>query len=350
MGCYLEEYRARVGTWAGKLAWRGEVIKRGQAKCGDDIGAASKCLGLTLLSSLTIAVLLIIGGIEQNPGPSGEMDTTARDVCTGCGRHLKTGIQCEMCGKIYHYNCGNGKVQRAVKVNWCCEECMREKVVVLQEQLKEALNQVNDLKDKIRELEDKLKMTGPVEKGSIPAEKKSIPAENKEAKCLVVGDSLVRNVGLGHSDMKVECFPGIKTVQLHKVLEKREPAGAETETAIIHVGTNDLSEMRNLDYIMGGAYVLVATAKKKLPNCKLVLSGVLRRRDIPWRRIGGLNDRLARVADTEGLTFVDPNSWIEDGDFGRDGVHLNVRGKRHLGKLYARVSGLGSGGTAEGKQ
>jgi hypothetical protein len=48
-------------------------------------------------------------------------------------------------------------------------------------------------------------------------ERDSIPVENKVAKCLVVGDS-VRNVGLGHSDIKVECFPGIKTVQLHKVL------------------------------------------------------------------------------------------------------------------------------------
>ena len=50
------------------------------AKCSDDIGAKSKCLGLTLLSSLIIAVLLIIGGIEQNPGPSGEMDSTASDM------------------------------------------------------------------------------------------------------------------------------------------------------------------------------------------------------------------------------------------------------------------------------
>jgi hypothetical protein len=51
-----------------------------------------------------------------------------------------------------------------------------------------------------------------------------------------------------------------------------------------------------------------------------------------------------------GLTFVDPNSWIEDGDFGRDGVHLNERGKRHLGNLYARFSGLEVGGSAESKR
>jgi hypothetical protein len=165
---------------------------------------------------------------------------------------------------------------------------------------------------------------------------------------MVVGDSLVRNVGADHGDMKVECFPGIKTEQLHRVMERRELAGAET--LIIHVGTNDLRTTKNLDFIMGEVYELASTAKKKLLNCKHVLSGVLRRRDVSWRRIGGLNDRLAWVADTMGLTFVDPNSWIEDGDFSGDGVHLNGRGKRHLGNLYARVSGLGVGGSAESRQ
>jgi hypothetical protein len=58
----------------------------------------------------------------------------------------------------------------------------------------------------------------------------------------------------------------------------------------------------------GEVYTLVAAAKKRLPKCKLVLSGVLRRRDVSWRRIGGLNDRLAWVANAVGLTFVDPNS------------------------------------------
>jgi len=30
MGCYLEDYRARVGTWAGRFSWRG-VSRRGDA-------------------------------------------------------------------------------------------------------------------------------------------------------------------------------------------------------------------------------------------------------------------------------------------------------------------------------
>jgi len=233
------------------------------------------------------------------------------------------------------------KAQTAERENWCCDKCRTEKVRVLQEKLQNALRQIDELKVRNRELEAKLQMAG-------SGEKDSMPTKEKVVKCMVVGDSLVRNVGADHADMKVECFPGIKTEQLQRVMERRDLACAET--LIIHVGTNDLKSTRNLDFIMGEIYALVSTAKKKLPNCKLVLSGVLRRRDVSWRRIGGLNDRLDWVANAVGLTFVDPNSWIEEGDFGRDGVHLNVRGKRHLGNLYARVSGLEVGGSAESMQ
>ena len=44
----------------------------------------------------------------------------------------------------------------------------------------------------------------------------------------------------------------------------------------------------------------------------------------------GTNDRYDWVANALGLTFIDPNSWIEDGDVTRDGLHLNGRGKRRL--------------------
>ena len=212
---------------------------------------------------------------------------------------------------------------------------------MLQQKLENALRQIDELQVRNRELEPKLQMAG-------TGDKDSMSTKQKVVKCMVVGDSLVRNVGADHGNMEVECFPGIKTEQLHRVMERR--VMAEADTLIIHVGTNDLRTTRNLDFIMGEVYALASTAKKKLPNCKLVLSGVLRRRDVSWRRIGSLNDRLDWVANTVGLTFVDPNSWIEDGDFGGDGVHLNGRGKRHLGNLYGRVSGLEGGGSAENRQ
>ena len=164
MGCYLEDYRARVGTWAGRLSWRG-MSKRGVGKRGDAIENSGKCLGLTMRSSLILAVLLIICGIEQNPGPAAEMDTTVRVLCTGCGRNLKSGIQCELCERWYHYSCGNVKAQTAERENWCCDKCRTEKVRVLQEKLQNALRQIDELKVRNRELEAKLQMAGSVEKG-----------------------------------------------------------------------------------------------------------------------------------------------------------------------------------------
>ena len=107
MGCDLEDYRARVGTWAGRCTWRGV------SRHGDANGKTGDCLGLTVLSSKVLAVLLIIGGVEQNPGPVLEVENTVRLLCTGCGRNLKSGIQCELCGRWYHYSCGSMKAQAA---------------------------------------------------------------------------------------------------------------------------------------------------------------------------------------------------------------------------------------------
>jgi hypothetical protein len=100
------------------------------------------------------------------------------------------------------------------------------------------------------------------------------------------------------------------------------------EKSIIHVSINDLRTTRNLDLVMGEEYAWLATEKSKLTNCGLVLSGVLQRRDVSWRRIGTLNDRFDWVANALGLTFFDPNSWTVDGDFVREGLYLNGRGKR----------------------
>jgi hypothetical protein len=50
MGCYLEDYRARVGSWAGSYTRRG-VPRRGNSNRG-----TGHCLGLTMLSSMALAL------------------------------------------------------------------------------------------------------------------------------------------------------------------------------------------------------------------------------------------------------------------------------------------------------
>ena len=98
---------ARVGTWAGRFSWRG-LSRRSDAN-----GTTADCLRLTVLSFMVLAVLLIIGGVEQNPGPILEVENTVRLLCTGCCRNLKSGIQCKLCGQWYRYNCGSVQAQAA---------------------------------------------------------------------------------------------------------------------------------------------------------------------------------------------------------------------------------------------
>lgn len=190
---------------------------------------------------------------------------------------------------------------------------------------------MKNLKRKNSALEDQLR--GAVARGDTVQ-------RQHDAECLVLGDSIIRNVEAEH--MMVQCFPGIRTEQLQRVMENRELGSPDT--VVIHVGTNDLRRTANLDYVMGDVYNLVNKAKTKFPKSKLVLSGVLRRRDVSWRRIGAINSRYDWIAKTLGVTFVDPNSWVENWDFGRDGVHMNRSGTRRLSELYSRVCGFSGGG------
>jgi hypothetical protein len=161
----------------------------------------------------------------------------------------------------------------AERVKWSCDKCKTERFRGLQEDLQNALRQIDELKTRNRELEEKLLLVG--------AEKRdTVTSQQKAAKCMVIGDSLARNCGAEHTGMMVECFPGIRTEELHRVIEKRIP---------------------------------------ELQICS------------KWS-VGALNERLDWVANTLGVTFVDPNSWIEDGDFARDELHLNGRGNRRLGQ------------------
>jgi hypothetical protein len=158
---------------------------------------------------------------------------------------------------------------------------------------------------------------------------------------MVESDSIIRNVGNEYSNMNFEFFPCIRTERLHRVIENGDLGN--TDTVAIHVGTNDLRRTVSLDYVMGYVYDLEKKEKTKFSTSRLVLSGVLRRRDVSRRRIGAVNIKCGWVAQTLEVTFIDTNSWVDDWDFGRDGLHINRRGARHLGQLYPRVCGIGDG-------
>jgi hypothetical protein len=228
------------------------------------------------------------------------------------------------------------KFQVAESGKWNCDSCRSERLRVLEEKLRDAQIQIEELKSRNKALQEQLLLT---EYGKDVGKQDTVTVKPGGEKCLVLGDSIVRNVGAEKSNMRVECFPGIRSDQLRRVMENRDFGCADA--VVIHVGTNDVRRSRNLDYIMGEVYDLVNTAKSEFADPRLVLSGVLRSRGVSWRRVGATDDRLEWVARNLGATFVDPNSWIRDGNFGRDGLRLNTSGARHLGDLYSRVCGVG---------
>jgi len=314
-----------VGVWAARTAGRTAVGKVAK-------GERKSSVGPMILSAAVIATLLIIGGVELNPGPD---EISVQVLCNGCDRNVKSGTQCVSCGKWYHNSCGNVKIQVAESGKWNCERCRSERLGVLEKKLREAQLQIEELIRRNKELEEGI-LRG--ENGGNVGLRSTGPVKSMGDRCLVLGDSIVRTVGDDKPDMRVEGFPGIRTDQLRRVMENRDLGSADT--VIIHVGTNDVRRYRNLDYMLGEVYDLVTTAKETFQGSRLVLSGVLRSEKMKWQRVGAANDRLEWVASRLGATFVDSNSWIRDADFGRDGLHLNRNGTRQLGDLYSRICGL----------
>jgi len=91
----------------------------------------------------------------------------------------------------------------------------------------------------------------------------------QDAQCLKVK----QNVGTECSDMKVECFLGVRMEQLHRVFEYRYLGSPDT--IVNCVGTEDLRRTGNLNYVMGDVCDLVHMAKTKFSTSRVVLSSLL---------------------------------------------------------------------------
>jgi hypothetical protein len=115
-------------------------------------------LRTTILCATTLAVLLVIGGVEENPGPVVEAEKIMRVLCSGCDRSLKSGTQCDTCERWFHNICGNVTAQVAESAKWVCDKCRSERLRLLEEKLQDALHQIDILTRKNKALEEQLQM------------------------------------------------------------------------------------------------------------------------------------------------------------------------------------------------
>jgi hypothetical protein len=199
-------------------------------------------------------VLLVMGGAEENTAPGVEAEKIMRVLCSGCDRILKSGTQCDTCGRRFHNSCGNVKFQVGESGKWVCDKCISERLPLLEEKLQKALHQIVTLTRNNKALEEQLQLTAA---GKEVCRRDTVPGNLKSGECLLLGDFILRNVGTEFPDMKLQCFPGNKTEQLQTVTGRRKLGSPDS--VVIHVRTNDLrnnwkSRLRNGRYLRSGKY------------------------------------------------------------------------------------------------
>ena len=108
-----------------------------------------------ILCAAVIPMLLMIGGIELNPGP---IDKIVQVLCSGCDRNMKSGTQCESCGGWYHKSCGNVKFQVAECGKLNCDRCKSVRLRVSEGTLREAQIQIEEQNRRNKAKEEQLLM------------------------------------------------------------------------------------------------------------------------------------------------------------------------------------------------
>jgi len=121
----------------------------------------------------------------------------------------------------------------------------------LEQKLRDAQIQIEELKRRNKALEEQLQLA---ENGNNVGSADTVTVKRVGEKCLVLGASILRNVGTENPNMRVECIPGVRVDERRNVMENRD--FRHSDAVVIHVGTNDVRRSRNLDCIMGKCIIL----------------------------------------------------------------------------------------------
>ena len=156
---------------------------------------------------------------------------------------------------------------------------------------------------------------------------------------VVLGDSLLKFAGeeCKRKGYDVHCFPGIRIEELRHQVEKTDWKKVHPDVIVIHAGTNNIRRGISATEIMGDTMDLVDCIRKQVPKTKIVISGILHRRNASERFIRRINMELDWLCSVRDCLMVDGNCWTGKFDIARDGIHLNRRGAQKFGKLLCKV-------------
>ena len=107
------------------------------------------------------------------------------------------------------------------------------------------------------------------------------------------------------------------------------------------IGVNDIGRGQNDSYVIAGVERIIKKIKSDSPRTKLYVQSILPVNPVygkfsghtsQWKRIPGINAEIRKIADREGVQYIDLfSSFVdEEGkmnkDFTNDGLHLLGKG------------------------
>ncbi|KAG8237594.1 hypothetical protein J437_LFUL003323, partial [Ladona fulva] len=270
--------------------------------------------------------------------------------CGGCSRKLKKGIQCLECETWFHSKCAKGDLEECLKESWRCMLCASLSCDCEQKdrEIADLKAELEKAKQKIKSLTDEIEGLKSIRKEKTELNNQNFSPKKTSRKTRVMGDSMIRYAGdhCRRNGVDVECFPGIRAEEMEEQIDRLGDNRKE-DIVLFHVGSNDIKRAKTDDHVMGLIWDLGTAAKKKFKKAKIIISGVIKRKDVSSRRIDYINECLDWVCASQGLQFVNSNAWISEEDIGRDGIHLNRRGSEKFGRLLMDV--INSAGSEGGQ-
>jgi lysophospholipase L1-like esterase len=211
---------------------------------------------------------------------------------------------------------------------------LREESNVIKEENRKITNTLGTLTTDCKELKElNQKLTSQLDSSTVDAVQ---PTDNT-IKTLVVGDSLLRNMG-SSSDIKVISKSGGKVSDAKTSLEQSDCVNR----LVLCVGTNNCASR---DF-SGDAFAeemqdLIDTAKTRVhgASSEVVVSSIPPRADDPknQQNVDLANACIASISERSSVTFINNENTfkladgsVNDGYLCRDGVHLNNQGVKRL--------------------
>lgn len=169
--------------------------------------------------------------------------------------------------------------------------------------------------------------------------KKALVTHSAKGSAVVIGDSTIRHTREYTTDkgMTTICVPGGRIgdiIEVVQTLPKILPS--PPEKIILHVGTNNWGNWESSESIASKMKELISVCRIVQPSAKILVSGILLRRDSNDCEIKHVNDAIYSVVKKcANVYFVDSSirhstkSWL-----GKDGLHLNRFGIKMLAEVF----------------